>query len=71
MTCQCRQCRNEATWYRPQAIHGCANALCDGCMIRIYHGYPHHVSAWEKIQQLQPTTPQPTPSEPAHQPTLF
>jgi hypothetical protein len=67
MNCECRKCRNEATWYRPQAIQGCANALCNGCMIRIYHGFPHHSTAWEKIQPLNPSNP----PEQTHQPTLF
>jgi hypothetical protein len=71
MTCECRDCRNPAAWHRPAAIHGCANALCDGCMFRIYHGHPHHRSAWEKI----PATPPPETLAPLPpgtlQPTLF
>jgi len=54
MNCQCRQCRNTATWHRPEAIQGCANALCDGCMIRIYHSFPHHTTAWKKVTNPEP-----------------
>lgn len=71
MKCECRQCRNDATWHRPQAIHGCANALCNGCFIRIYNGFSHHTKAWEKITPLQPTATTKTPSAINHQPTLF
>lgn len=76
MNCQSRTCRNPATWIRPNAIHGCANALCDTCMIRIYHGFPHHTTAWEKLSpQTNPVNPVPTVNpvtQPTNeQPTLF
>jgi hypothetical protein len=71
MTCQCRQCRNPATWHRAEAIQGCANALCDGCMIRIYHGFPHHTTTWQKITEPTPKNATDNPQAKPHQPSLF
>jgi hypothetical protein len=60
MNCQSRLCNNPATWTRANAIAGFANALCDGCMFRIYTGFSHHTSNWQKITE---PAPEPAPQE--------